>query len=594
MEKYFNEKITLLLNMKKDIDFLLEKIQIIFKKNSNININTIQECILSIDNIINIIQEIIKNNKSNINDNLMAFDYNMQINLLIDIINKKMCEILNKKINIETFLSQTYIEETQEYYKKTVILFNDINKKITDIDNNIKDIILENLYNHFIKKNEIYDVYQDSDKILINFEELLIIMDKFKYLYHLYGDFINKLLNYYNDKNKNISYDIINIVEKYKNINLNKLYTSNNDTKKIPYDNTNPYYKSFGLIEITNSLSMQIISNLLFKVSVNDIKSFTKLCIEKKYDFILITNYSKESVDYNIVNLLNYEKSKELESSSNDGINTSIIDRFNTINYLDKKNEWKINYKYYNQSNDNNFVVILKTISNNKYIILSNYFKYDNYFVRKSNITQLLEFIKNKSNTFSRVHIYNNKINKNIVDNMFLRVKPKLENLKIKSQIIYPKYLRNTIFVQILNLYKSLYKKNINNIYKYSELVHHNEFLKIFSNIIMNEFYIYLLNHIDIYEEENIAVSEIYSSFIPVISKYERDFKKKIHDNFIYIMNSIDEKIFNLNDNEKEKQLYDIFSNILKDTINKIITNENNIFSTLIYKLYLFKLSLLD
>ena len=46
--------------------------------------------------------------------------------------------------------------------------------------------------------------------------------------------------------------------------------------------------------------------------------------------------------------------------------------------------------------------------------------------------------------------------NKKIVENMFLHLKPNTENLKVKSQIIDPKYLRNEIYLSILSKFKDI------------------------------------------------------------------------------------------------------------------------------------------
>ena len=69
-----------------------------------------------------------------------------------------------------------------------------------------------------------------------------------------------------------------------------------------------------------------------------------------------------------------------------------------------------------------------------------------------------------------------------------------------------------------------------------------------------------------------------------------------IIDNFLRDVSKIPSEIFEktYNAEERENFLANIFDALLSEVLNEIITNESNIFQSLIYKLYLFKLSILD
>ena len=110
----------------------------------------------------------------------------------------------------------------------------------------------------------------------------------------------------------------------------------------------------------------------------------------------------------------------------------------------------------------------------------------------------------------------------------------------------------------------------------------------------MNEYTHYLVKNNYIYDSENINISEIYISFLPVIDDLQKKFKKQLHDSFSDMYNTMDLQIFNLNDRDKEIQLGDIFSGTMKKVLNNIVTNDSNIFQSLLYKVLLFKLSLVD
>ena len=139
-----------------------------------------------------------------------------------------------------------------------------------------------------------------------------------------------------------------------------------------------------------------------------------------------------------------------------------------------------------------------------------------------------------------------------------------------------------------------MYKKvKISSIYDFSKLIHDEAFGALFSQVIMNEYYKYLFRNTAIYETENISISEVYTSFLYTISIYERDFSKKIHDTFLRDLSKMDQSPFDKS-NDKDQKLLDTFDKLVNGVLHEIITNENNIFQSLIYKIYLFKLSLLD
>jgi hypothetical protein len=320
---------------------------------------------------------------------------------------------------------------------------------------------------------------------------------------------------------------------------------------------------------------------------------------------LVIRKYLNRGINYNILDLMDFEKTKAFEKnhSSNDGIAVETVERYNTIEYISSKQiDWDIKYDYMHNTpvdTGNKFIVVLQELYPDRYLVLSN--KLDaferSYVIRKTQVKELIQFVEAQSYTSTRVNNYNKIINEKILDNMFLATRPDVENLKIKSQIIDPKYLRNEIYVLVLSKFRELHgKTKVRSIYDFSKLVHSVEFERLFSDIIMNEYYKYLFKNNSIYEAENISISEIYTSFLYTISIYERDFKKKIHDSFLRDMGLIPEEIFTKEfDEEARKQsTLEFFDALLKTVLGDIITSENNIFQSLIYKLYLFKLSILD
>lgn len=583
--EFLNKKISKIEKLKEEADILLDKIKSIFVKEENIYVNKIS---IGLKHLMSVLDKI-KNGKhsENIVNQVMLYTNNTIVNNILEIINDCFNKILDKKINVETFLSQTFINETREYNQKVQMLFAKIKKEIDQIDKNLLNIISDDIFKEIMPEN--------TDKnIKKNFIEFTNMISGMSQATLLYKTVTNKILQHITAEDIQLSYEIMNIVEMAKNT----LLSENNKSTSLPYTTVNPFIKNFGLINTSGLLSINDISQLLFHNENSTIQDLIKTCKTKEYDLIVIKKILNRGIEYNILPLVDYSESKKFDSSHNndDGISEDTITRYRTIDYITPSpNKWEIKYEYSYENATNKFVLILQELAPKKYCILSNKLEPSKesriYFVRKSVINEFIKFVKTKSYNHTRVNNYNEIINEKIVNNMFLYVKPDIESLKIKSQVIDSKYLRNEIYVLILAKFKTMFeKKNIKSIYDFSTLIHDESLLKIFSQVIMNEYYKYLFKNASVYETENISASEVYSSFLFVINIYERDFIKQMHD--IFINRIPDKSVFS--DEKKNIILFELFEKLLNDVLHLIVTNESNIFQTIIYKLYLYKLSLLD
>jgi hypothetical protein len=585
LSEILNKKINKVKKLEEEIMILLEKVESIFVKDENVHVKKI---LLGIKHL-TILSKELSNNKNldSMANKILVYNDSNNVNILLQIINDNFNKILDKKVNVETFLSQTYITETREYNQKIQLLFAKVKNDIMQIDEELLTHIGESICAEILSGKP-----EDINKYFQEFTEMI---EKSTESIRLYKLVSNTLLDTVSKQNIQQSYELMNIIELSKNALLSNI---NKKSALYSYKNINPFIKNFGLINTSELLTLKEISNLLFHKDVSTMKDLTNICKEKEYDVVLIKKILNRGISYNILPLLDYSESKAFEQhhSQDDGISEEILDRYKTIEYIsDSFIKWEIEYKYVYENKENKFALILEELHPNKYCILSNKLEPSKenrvHFVRKSNAREFLQFVKSQNYNPTRVNNYNEIINEKIINNMFLYVKPDVDSLKVKSQIIDPKYLRNEIYVLILVKFKKLFeKKVVKNIYEFSTIVHNEELGKIFSQVIMNEYYKYLFKNAVVYETENISMSEIYSSFLFVINIYERDFKKKIHDTFL---NKIPKKeIFS--DSKKDVRLVELFEQLLNEVLHSIITNENNIFQTIIYKLYLFKLSLLD
>jgi hypothetical protein len=573
-DSLIKKKNALIAKLLKEIKTLEEKIKSIFAKDDNIHIKVVADAIGHIEDCLKI--NISEGNELN---DVLLFEQSNMINMLLDIIKTSFSNILDTRINVETFLSQTYINETREYNQKLQALFGRVRREIAVIDDTILKTVGEDIQKYILQED-----------VLSRFRTFTELIKKADNSMALYEYVSNKIIEEVIKTNANLAYEIIAIVEELKSFELAKMFPP----QQYKYKPTNPYFNNFGMVPVAPLCKITDVSMLLFKKPAKTVKAFVEICENKNYDLIIIRKSFGRGVGYNILQLLDFVESKNFANNhaAEDGITQDFVRRHSTIQYLnDSPDKWQISYNMVD--NNNQFMVVLLQLNDELFSVLST--KLDlfspQYFVRRAASKTLVDFVKNQMITNDRIDNYNTIVNDGIVQNMFLRVKPDLESIKVKSQIIDPKYLRNEIYLIILARFKELYaKKKPKNVYEFSKLLHDPSFNQIFSHVIMNEYYKYLFKNTAVYETENISMSEVYSSFVYTINIYERDFKKKMHDAFLHRIKEV--RVFT--DPKKDQLLEELFDNILKMVLQRIITNENNIFSSILYKLYLFKLSLLD
>ncbi len=595
----FIKKIKLYQAVKKHIDAIIDNIQKIVRDENNAKLKNIMEAISMLGILCdNVASDVGKINKSAPSGTKMihllseVYVYNRQFNMIF----KNMCDLINKildkHVNVETFLSQTYMNETTELYSKIKIHIHkfDVDAAHMDAINDkmIVDHIL-GIYEHALEQSGPDGIQQVYDTLVLPISGDLYTMD-------LFSAVTARILHKYRHKNKAEYFRILAAVEPIKDALLNK------NSKNITLDTQkNPYFKSFGLVPITDNFSIGQVSNIIFKKDVGDVGAFAELCREKKYDLVLITKHSPILVDYKIMDLLDFGKSKEFDimNKKDDGINSDIAKRNETIFYVkdvQKSTKWDNDYKFLVNDDDNEFVIILESNVVDKYHIMSNYFNPKVHFIRKSQLIELIEFIKCKKTSVepSRLDNYNGDINYYICNNMFLSIKPNVDDLKIKATVMDPKYIRNSIFINMISAYKKKYKSKTSDLQSFNALVHDDVFIDIFQNTIMNEYTGYLIKNMDAYAAEYVNVSEIYMSFLPVIDRYTKDLKKKIHDRFTLLYSSFDMNIFKMSDIDRASNLERIFTETIKDVLSSVITLNSNMFQSLIYKVMLFKLSIIN
>jgi hypothetical protein len=533
-------------------------------------IDTVQKFTLHIDDFI-----------SNLND-IEEIKYIKDVKYLIDL----LLSLLN---NENENGNNNEIFQTIENANIMLVLLDNIHDilssfsaKSTIINKDIKGIVHE-----FTKLKKIFtDDYdsifkiaiqtlEDSVKDIKQFRDFSLHVRKYIFLWPLYEIITQILL-----KSDDIKEEILAINEENKSFVLSNTFS--NITLAKPKGKSIGI-KSYGLIPVSQLLSIDGISELAFKKSkLTKFKQFEKLCKDKKINLVLIKKQVNNGVDYNILNLLDYAKSNEYSKSNNskDGITVETIKRYETIKYIGKQNKSNI-IKYTINKSAGEELIILEEIWPNKYYIMSN--KSDDIILKKSDLDEFINFVESPSINI-RINDYNSIINKKIMKNMFLDKRYDIDEIKEKSTSEDLKYFKHEIQTNVVEAYTKLIKSiNIKTIQDFSKIVLNKNLIDVF----LSSIYTFSLS---IDKNNTLEKTEIFLSYIFNISIYERDFKKRMNDSFksnIFILKDIISS--DTNQEILKRKLYNIFTEMLDSILNSIINSDNNI-----YQVFKFKNELLN
>lgn len=594
--------------------------------NNNIVINFVEDIVVKIAEIFNIRQtsgnkylthidkEIIEFKK--LNDNLSKYlTASESISIIFQLINiVKLCSLSLKKIynflqatldktkNVETFLSQTYIDETIQFHRKIVAIHNKTIKEENNIISNIMDKVVNeeiSILSQLIKNDQ-----STSATNIIKF------VKKIQSLYHenpstidLYVKFLQKIfeeLSNWIPHDKQTKFYIQTLIEYDKSKLFSNVDTKINTPKSALL---NPYFKTFNLVPTTKLMSINDVSMVMFNKPAKNMNEFIKYCKEGDYGLIIIYKHIAGPITYDITKLLDWKIGQEfaMQHKPSYGVDIPLIKRTQTIDkVLGTKTKWKFSIesfvlKFTDYENEKEkFLVILDSLAENMYRINANFVSMNSkYFIRVSSVSELYKYcghIKtpNKANERSRTSVINKLQIKQAIPHIFCPIKPDLEKTQRVSIIVDPKYLRNEIYLRLNEQFKEIlikkYQngKKITNNYIYASIIHDETFLSVFSDIITKEFHTYLYSTYSEHLMGHIQIGEIIGSFLSTVYLYQRTFSKEMHDYF-------NNDPFNFEEDNIHTRVFVHFDSMIKHVLSKIVTNESNIYQTVLYKINLLK-----
>jgi hypothetical protein len=373
-------------------------------------------------------------------------------------------------------------------------------------------------------------------------------------------------------------YQLLEYIEVDKNNvidnNVNLLFTKNQLYKN------NPPLNKFNLLPVTDSMELKKLLKLILddNTKINSI-NLDKLSKNNKIGIIVFNRVVYNPIEYNIRRLIVYNDAKELIQPDEYGINKKTIDRFNTIRSY-KSSKWDFSTEIIGEEYERFY--ILETIDGTNYRCLTPWIESNVYYVNKYKIKNLLEYYSNRH--IDRSSNYNSLVISESTKNMFLPRAIDIETLIEGIPMTDTNYVRNEIIKAINNdikrIVKTKYKNDIKNNIEINNVIHDKSLAKLFYEKILD---LYKdgssIDDIKEFKAGEFSFHEIFASFMVNLHNITRRFSKEMHDG--YARNSLKNDVFNQSKEERMKIINAKLEEVVNNTIDLILKNDNNIYDSL-------------
>lgn len=533
-------------------------------------------------------------------DELIIFKINVILNELIRI-NRITPESLlkEKTINADYCANVSECNSLEVHIKKCGDMYNNITKIYNTYKKDKKDSDIT-LFKHV---SSLYITELNKDTANINITLFNDLVKLFPFSVNLYAYLMQSMLLKCIPFGDHICNNILNNIELIKDYIL--LHGSNKGlSDKIIYKN-NPHIKTFGLTPTGYSKDLHDLTTEIFKKSVKIESKLESLADDKKICIIILNKVIEKPLEFTVWNLIDWDYGKLYTQIEFSGINQKTIDKFNIVKYIPikKPQKWDFSVNSYGDIESSHFIIIEK-LSNDVYRLLNIYdpksslltiSQYDPK-IHKSRIAAFIEFVKNKGvvSINTRVSMYHNIQESNIIKNMFLPIKFNTKSISINSQIVESIFLKNDIRIKLTDVFTNIIKTDfkdgtlIKTNKDFSILIHDDKLSILFINILIDQYDQYISK--DKNNDNNFTLSETFKTFIAELDLIRRSFDRTLHSKFIELHTP--PLIYKYDNNNKKKYLTQAFIDIITFVLNKIITTENNIFQSVIYKNSLINLSI--
>jgi len=520
----------------------------------------------------------------------------------------------------------TDLEDTNIVYEKQFV-DTISNKELSEVNDLYSNVIV---YNNKYKNasieldekiiNEMYLIIKKSLKwesaksIKDSVDTVTDFVIKYIYSVSLYTFIIQETIKDCLTSAKGVCNYILNKVEIVKDAVI--LHDKKIESGNRQLFQSNAHLKTFGLTAHEESSDLSVIFKKYLSSDTN-LKTLQNLAKDARNTnghlkkagvcVVILNRVLKKPIEFNFWALIDQKIANPYLQSSDMGITQNTIDQFNTIQFKELKSgkKWDFSIDTYG-SIDSEYFIVLENLNNELYRTMGIYNEmYVNdkngggikeVKIHKDKITEFINYVKKKGvlPTKTRISEYNLIQEKKVLTNMFLPIKFDIREIKLKTQIIESHLLRHFILSKLQKQFDEIFKKEFKNgdkikTYKnIAELIHNKKFIDIFDGILIEQYDIYAIKNKN--NDNAFKFSETMSTFLAVLFSMNIDFRRLIHD--FYISTHIDVKILSATNKIKHDELFDVFTEIVKKVLKKIISNERNIYQEILYKNDLLNLSL--
>jgi hypothetical protein len=519
----------------------------------------------------------------------------------IDVIKNKYDSMRLGDISITTYLSQTYILSTIDLYKRVVDRYNKfmISRKIEEtsmIENLTRLIIRKYLNIKDTKKIEKTD--QEIMDTYINLEQIFLHNP---FSIFLYINILRTSIEFFHAEKgsdmKIVSF-LLELIENDKNIILSQDFKIPGESEKNLIYILNPPLRTFGFIPVTPFMS---IYDSLRTITINyfnneEIYDGDISKVAKRYDicFIVIKRITSTPVYIDSTLLQDEKASRYYEQPKHNAISQKIIKRFSTINRSSPEEEYKWDFSFgvFDDVRTAMNFVIIETVDNSNFRILSTS-KTEEFIIPRNDLEQFLQFLLTRNTKFMRSSSYNFITTYESLLHIFTKSRIDLEKEPIEK-IYEAKHTRHSILIRLLELYHNVVREKYKNGKKldevaFGQIVHSERIQNIFTNSLIGQYNTHILQS-KIYEvddgvDKKFTNSEVFSSFLVTLHTLLREFKKELHT--LYIKYRPSESLFEdtVDINIRLVELLKIFENIVGDALKNTVTDDSNIYQSILFKL---------
>lgn len=377
----------------------------------------------------------------------------------------------------------------------------------------------------------------------------------------IYVHVMKQIYNYFIEKQvRAMTFSLDMIIDEDKKLVLDTLYRPPNsiDRKNCPLLST------FGLIAVTSVMSWEDIFKVLdWKSTTFSKDQFLEMAKKNRVGVIFINSKLKNPIRYNTDRFLRSRPPKP-----NLGVCEEMAIIFQTIEYIPQENA-KFEISIETHFMESSSFVVLQFLSSDYAKFLGSFrtFSKPNVFLRQPAIEPILRYHKKippRIEGLTQISLMSS------VDKWFLQKKPDPEyNHGAK---IDPKYLRNTIYMNLMSTFDSLKKGTRTQ----KEIMTDPIYVDVFADIITQEYFQY--THKEFYvSERHLPLEELYTTFLFNLKVYQRLFVKELYDAVKELKIS----------NQKSR---DLFSDVIQKILLKFISNESNLYMFLQTKTWILKM----